>query len=70
MHAFKILQYAFGIPRAFVLISTKETSEREANASPLKPKLSLFLSVSARRELLDVAVKTQDKQSIEYQIVR
>jgi hypothetical protein len=38
-HAFIILQYEFGRPRAFVLTSTTEISESDASASPFRPKL-------------------------------
>jgi hypothetical protein len=39
-YAFIILQYEFGLPRAFVLTSTTEISESDASASPFCPKLS------------------------------
>lgn len=38
-HAFIILQYEFGLPRAFVLTSTTEISESDASVSPFSPKL-------------------------------
>lgn len=64
MHAFIILWYALGFPRAFVLTSTKETSAREPNASPLKPRLLVLDSMSPMRPSLDVAVHTPHKTSL------
>jgi len=58
--AFIILQYEFGLPRAFVLTSTTEISESDASASPFSPK---FLGLSSPSSItlwnLDVAVMAE-----------
>lgn len=52
------LRYPLGFPLAFETISNKETSEMEANASPLKPKFLLAACSSVKSSNFDVAAYT------------